>query len=160
MKQKYSKKSKKWIYITTIIFILILDISSKRLIIKYIKTYDTKKIFSVLNFFHVHNHGAAFSFLSDQNGWQKWFLSTVSMLTILVMTRIITKLKKQETKKITAYSLIIAGATGNLIDRIFYGFVVDFIDIHINDWHFATFNIADCSIFIGIIILMRINYST
>ncbi|WAI18138.1 MAG: signal peptidase II [Buchnera aphidicola (Acyrthosiphon caraganae)] len=157
MKNQYSKKSKKWICITTIISMLILDISSKYCIIKYIKIYEIKKICSILNIFHVHNYGAAFSLLSDQKGWQRWFLSTVSILTVLVITRIIIRSKIKEIKKITAYSLIIAGAIGNLIDRIIYGFVIDFIDLHINNYHFATFNIADCSIFIGIIMLIRLN---
>ncbi|AEO08508.1 lipoprotein signal peptidase [Buchnera aphidicola str. Ak (Acyrthosiphon kondoi)] len=157
MKNQYSKKSKKWICITTIISMLILDISSKYCIIKYIKIYEIKKICSILNIFHVHNYGAAFSLLSDQKGWQRWFLSTVSILTVLVITRIIIRSKIKEIKKITAYSLIIAGAMGNLIDRIIYGFVIDFIDLHINNYHFATFNIADCSIFIGIIMLIRLN---
>ncbi|WAI11911.1 MAG: signal peptidase II [Buchnera aphidicola (Macrosiphum albifrons)] len=158
MKNQYLKKSKNWIYITIIIFILILDISSKYWITEYIKIYETKKIFSMLNFFHVHNYGAAFSLLSNEKGWQIWFLSIISICTILVVARIIIKSKKKDTKKITGYSFIIAGAIGNLIDRINYGFVIDFIDVHINNWHFATFNIADCSIFIGIIMLIRINY--
>lgn len=111
-----------------------------------------------IKFFHIHNYGAAFSILSDQTGWQRWFLSIVSISTILVIIKMIMNTKKKETKKIAAYCLIIAGAMGNLIDRISYGFVIDFIDIHLYDWHFATFNIADCSIFIGIIIFTQINY--
>ncbi|WP_284443318.1 signal peptidase II [Buchnera aphidicola] len=158
MKNQYLKKSKNWIYIAIIIFILILDISSKYCITQYIKIYETKKIFSMLNFFHVHNYGAAFSLLSNEKGWQIWFLSIISIFTILVVARIIVKSKKKDTKKTIGYSFIIAGAIGNLIDRINYGFVIDFIDVHINNWHFATFNIADCSIFIGIIMLIRINY--
>lgn len=158
MKNQYFKKFKNWIWINIIIFIIFLDISSKYLVIKYIKIYETKKIFSILNFFHVHNYGAAFSLLSDQKKWQIWFLLIISICTIIVMTRIIMKSKEKEIKKIIAYSFIIAGAIGNLIDRIVYGFVIDFIDVHINNWHFATFNIADCSIFIGIIVLIKINY--
>jgi len=153
MKNQYLKNSKNWVYIAIIIIIiLIMDIFSKYWIVKNIKLYETKKIFLILNFFHVHNYGAAFSLLSNQSGWQRWFLSIISIFTILVIIKIIIKLKKTEIKRIIAYSLIIGGAIGNLVDRIFYGFVIDFIDIHINNWHFATFNIADCSIFFGIII--------
>ncbi|MCU4137069.1 signal peptidase II [Buchnera aphidicola (Sitobion miscanthi)] len=158
MKNRRFKKSKKWICLTIIIFMLILDISSKYWITKYIQLYETKKIFSILNLFHIHNYGAAFSLLSQQRGWEIWFLSIVSILTILVATRIIIKSNNKEIKKIIAYSFIIAGAIGNLINRIIYGFVIDFIDLHIHNWHFATFNIADCSIFLGIIILVRTNY--
>jgi signal peptidase II len=70
----------------------------------------------------------------------------------------IIKFKKKDKNKILSYSLILAGAIGNLIDRVNYGFVVDFIDLHIKNWHFATFNIADFSIFIGMIIIMKNNY--
>ncbi|QCI19726.1 MAG: signal peptidase II [Buchnera aphidicola (Brevicoryne brassicae)] len=158
MKTQCLKKRKKWIYIILIIFIVMIDIFSKYWIFNHIKINETKKIFSILNFFHIHNYGAAFSFLSDQEGWQRWFLSIISIFTILVMIRIIIKSKKIKKDKIVSYSFIIAGAIGNLIDRVFHGFVIDFIDVHINDWHFATFNIADCSIFIGILILTRLNY--
>lgn len=158
MKTQYLKKTKKWIYIIIIIFIVIIDMLSKYWIMNHIKINETKKIFSILNFFHIHNYGAAFSFLSDQEGWQRWFLSIISACTILVMIGIIIKSKKIKKDKIIAYSFIIAGAIGNLINRVLYGFVIDFIDIHLNDWHFATFNIADCSIFIGILILTRLSY--
>ncbi|QCI17555.1 signal peptidase II [Buchnera aphidicola (Acyrthosiphon lactucae)] len=158
MKNKYFKKSKNWIYIIIIIFVLFLDRFSKYWIIKNTKIYEIKKIFPILNIFHIHNYGAAFSFLSDQKGWQIWFLLIISIFTILVIIRIIIKSRKKEIKKITAYSFILGGAIGNLIDRMTYGCVIDFIDVHIDDWHFATFNIADFSIFLGIIILIRINY--
>lgn len=158
MKNKNFKKINNWFYITIIVFILFADVSSKNWIINHIKTDEIKEIFPILNFLHIHNYGAAFSLLSNQEGWQRWFLSIISTVTILVITGIIIKTKKKEYIKIISYSLIIAGAMGNLIDRVSYGFVIDFIDIHINNWHFATFNIADCSIFFGIIILTQINY--
>ncbi|QCI20885.1 signal peptidase II [Buchnera aphidicola (Hyperomyzus lactucae)] len=158
MKNQYFKKNNKWIYISIIIFIVIIDIFSKDWIVKNIKPNEIREICLILNFFHIHNYGAAFSILSDQTGWQRWFLSIVSISTILVIIRMIINSNKKETKKITAYCLIIAGAMGNLIDRISYGFVIDFIDVHLNDWHFATFNIADCSIFIGIILFTQMNY--
>ncbi|ANZ22378.1 signal peptidase II [Buchnera aphidicola (Diuraphis noxia)] len=157
-KNQCLKKIHQWIHFIIIILIVLIDLFSKNWIINHIRNNEKKEIFSILNFFHVHNYGAAFSFLSDQKIWQKWFLLIISSFTILVIIRIIVKSKTIKTKKIIAYSLIIAGAIGNLIDRIFYGFVIDFIDIHINNWHFATFNIADCSIFIGIILLIRINH--
>ncbi|MBZ2279909.1 signal peptidase II, partial [Buchnera aphidicola] len=69
----------------------------------------------------------------------------------------ISNTNKKDTKKIAAYILIASGALGNLVDRILHGFVIDFIDIHIDHYHFAVFNIADCSIFIGISIIIIIN---
>ncbi|QCI23703.1 signal peptidase II [Buchnera aphidicola (Macrosiphoniella sanborni)] len=155
-----SNNIKQYLSITVILFIIIIDILSKNWIIRNIELYDTKQIFSILNFFHIHNYGAIFSLFSNEKGWQRWFLSIISLLIILIIVRTMKKLKTQEINQILAYSLMIGGAIGNLIDRIFYGFVIDFIDFHINNWHFAIFNIADCSIFLGIVIFLKINYKT
>ncbi|QIE01892.1 signal peptidase II [Buchnera aphidicola] len=145
-------KIKKYLSITIIVLVIIIDMFSKYLITKYLKLYDTKIIFSILNLFHIHNYGAIFSLFSLQNGCQRWILATTSCLIIFMIIKMIQKLKTKKMNQIISLSLIIGGAIGNLIDRIFYGFVIDFIDLHIKNWHFATFNIADCSIFFGIII--------
>lgn len=158
MKKKIFDQITKYLSITIIVFVIIIDILSKNWIITHLQLYDIKKIFSILNFFHIHNYGAIFSLLSHETGWQRWFLSIISLIIILIIMNIINKLKIDEKNQILAYSLIVGGAIGNLIDRIVYGFVIDFIDFHINNWHFATFNIADCSIFLGIIIFLKINY--
>lgn len=155
MKKKHSKKIKNWILINIIIFIIVIDVYSKHWITNNIKLYEAQKICSILNFFHIHNYGAAFSFLSNQGGWQRWFLSIISSFIILILIKGIMKSDKTKIKKNIFYCLIIAGAIGNLIDRIFYGFVIDFIDFHINNWHFATFNIADSSIFVGIFMTIK-----
>ncbi|WP_295164724.1 signal peptidase II [uncultured Buchnera sp.] len=158
MKKKNYFKKYYWIYITIIFLIVIIDFYSKKWILNNLNIYEKQKIFLMLNLFHVHNFGAAFSLLSDQNGWQKYFLLIFSIIVILVIIKMIIKFKKKDKNKILSYSLILAGAIGNLIDRVNYGFVVDFIDLHIKNWHFATFNIADFSIFIGMIIIMKNNY--
>lgn len=158
MKKKHYFKKYYWIYITIIVFIVTIDFYSKKWILNNLNIYEKQKIFLILNLFHVHNFGAAFSLLSDQNGWQKYFLLIFSIVVILVLIKMIIKFKKKDKNKILSYSLILAGAIGNLIDRINYGFVIDFIDLHIKNWHFATFNIADFSIFIGMIIIMKNNY--
>ncbi|QCI24804.1 signal peptidase II [Buchnera aphidicola (Rhopalosiphum padi)] len=158
MKKKHYFKKFYWIYITIIVFIVTIDFYSKKWILNNLNIYEKQKIFLILNLFHVHNFGAAFSLLSDQNGWQKYFLLIFSIVVILVLIKMIIKFKKKDKNKILSYSLILAGAIGNLIDRINYGFVIDFIDLHIKNWHFATFNIADFSIFIGMIIIMKNNY--
>lgn len=145
-------------YILLIIIILIIDISSKYWIFHYLNLYETKKILSVLNIFHVHNYGVAFSVLSNKTLWNRFFLSTLSIIIILLIFKEILTSKKRYQK--LALSFILAGAIGNLVDRLYYGFVIDFFDIHINNWHFATFNISDCSIFIGIFIYIKNKYRT
>lgn len=158
MKNKYSSKKNHWIYISIIIFIIIIDFYTKQWILNNLDIYEKKRIFLILNLFHVHNFGAAFSILSDQSGWKKYFLLIFSVIIILAIIKKIIKLKKRDKNKIFSYSLILAGAIGNLIDRINYGFVIDFIDFHIKNWHFATFNIADFSIFIGMMMIIKNNY--
>ncbi|AAM67709.1 signal peptidase II [Buchnera aphidicola] len=153
MKRKYY-----WIYINIIFFIITVDFYSKKWILNHLNIYEKQKVFFILNLFHVHNFGAAFSILSDQNGWQKYFLLIFSIIIILAIIKIMIKFKKKDKNKILSYSLILAGAIGNLIDRINYGFVIDFIDLHFKSWHFATFNIADFSIFIGMIMIIKKNY--
>lgn len=117
---------------------------------KYLaETYLDKplNIFNGLNFSLAHNYGAAFSFLSSQSGWQKYFFISIAVVLIAVMAFWI---KKSE-NKLEQFSLylILSGAIGNLIDRIINGFVIDFIDFYYQTWHFATFNLADVYISIG-----------
>lgn len=150
MKKIYKK------YISIIIVILIIDIFSKYWIFNHLDLYEIKKILSVLNFFHVHNYGVAFSAFSSKTLWNRFFLSTLSIIIILLIFKEILKSKKKHKK--LALCFIMAGAIGNLTDRIYYGFVIDFIDMHINNWHFATFNVSDCSIFIGIVIYIKNKY--
>ncbi|QFQ31994.1 signal peptidase II [Buchnera aphidicola] len=146
MKKIYKK------YFLIIILILIIDIISKLWILKYFDLYETTEILSVLNLFHVHNYGVAFSIFSSETLWNRCFLSILSIIIIVFIFKEIVKIEKKEK---TDFCFILAGAIGNLIDRIHYGFVIDFIDIHINNWHFATFNISDCSIFLGMIIYIK-----
>ena len=96
-----------------------------------------------------YNSGATFSFLSDAGGWQRWLLtgfsSTISVLLIIWIIR----LPKQEKLSAIALCLILGGALGNLYDRMFHGYVVDFISVYYQSYRFATFNIADSSVFMG-----------
>jgi signal peptidase II len=158
MKIKHSNILNKPIYILLILVIVILDIFSKYWILNNIEVNQVQYCFTILNFFHVHNYGAAFSFLSNRSEWTKWFLFSVSICTILFITKTMLKSTKIKKNQYIAYTFIVSGAIGNLIDRIIHGFVIDFIDLHVNDLHFATFNIADISIFIGVVILIRTKY--
>jgi len=148
MRKKYLK-TYYLIYINIIIFIVTVDFYSKKWILNNLNIYEKQKIFLILNVFHVHNFGAAFSILSNEKGWQRYFLSIFSIIIIAIIIKTIIKLKQKDKNKIFSYSLILAGAIGNLIDRINYGFVIDFIDVHFKNWHFPTFNIADISIFLA-----------
>jgi len=102
----------------------------------------------------VHNTGAAFGFLSQYGGWQHVFFSVLALGVSVLLAFWITRLQSHERHLSIAYSLIIAGALGNAIDRVVYRYVVDFIHWFYQGWHFPHFNIADIAIFIGAVLLI------
>jgi signal peptidase II len=112
------------------------------------------EINSFLSFTHVHNYGAAFSFLANENGWQQYFLVAVSSVASLAIIVWIIKTNKQQILKLMALSFILAGAVGNLIDRVILGFVIDFIDLHYQNFYWPVFNVADSAITLGVILLI------
>ena len=119
-----------------------------------------------LNFTLAYNYGAAFSFLGDQGGWQRWFFTILATVVSVVILVWLSKLKQEEKWTAISLSLVLGGAIGNLIDRVLYGRVIDFIDVFANwdvfflsQWqdglyHFATFNVADIAINIGAVVLV------
>jgi signal peptidase II len=112
------------------------------------------EINSFLSFTHVHNYGAAFSFLANENGWQQYFLVAVSSVASLAIIVWMIKTDKQQILKLMALSFILAGAVGNLIDRVILGFVIDFIDLHYQNFYWPVFNVADSAITLGVILLI------
>lgn len=107
---------------------------------------------AVLSFFNLtllHNTGAAFSFLSDAGGWQRWFFAGLSFLVSVVLLVWIYQLKPKEQLLALSLALILGGAIGNLWDRVLLGYVVDFISVHYADRYFPAFNIADSAITLG-----------
>ena len=110
-------------------------------------------IFPFFKIVHFQNKGAAFSFLHDAAGWQRYFLITVSMIAIVVIPFFINKNKK-EPLALWSFTFILAGAIGNLIDRSYYGYVIDFIYLHVNDFYWPAFNIADSFITSGVVLLI------
>ncbi|MCL4112512.1 UNVERIFIED_CONTAM: hypothetical protein GTU68_039422 [Idotea baltica] len=109
---------------------------------------------SHLNFTLAYNYGAAFSFLGDQGGWQRWFFTILAAVVSVVILVWLSKLKQNEKWTAISLSLVLGGAIGNLIDRLLYGRVIDFIDVFDGFYHFATFNVADIAINIGAVILV------
>lgn len=111
-------------------------------------------IMPFLNFTLVYNYGAAFSFLADMGGWQRWFFSGLAMIVGGALLLWLAKLPKGWTVEVVGINLILSGAIGNLIDRIIAGRVTDFIDFYIGSWHYATFNVADIAISMGALLLL------
>ncbi|MXP56471.1 signal peptidase II [Pantoea sp. Mhis] len=142
----------RWLWLVVIISIC--DMYSKYWIMHHMFLHETYHFIPFFNLLYLHNYGAIFSFLSDQNGWQRWFF--ISITLIIVIELLMMMYCNHASNKIAniAYALLIGGAIGNLLDRIRYGFVIDFIDFYICRWHFAIFNFADCTICIGTILLI------
>lgn len=101
-----------------------------------------------LNWFLIYNPGAAFSFLSQESGWQRWFFTALGIIAAIVIIWLLQK-NTQDRPFCLALSLILGGAIGNVLDRLLYGAVVDFIDVHYDGWHWPAFNLADSAISIG-----------
>lgn len=128
--------------------ILIADQFSKVLLMGYYQLGDSTYVTSFFNIVRVHNRGAAFSFLSDASGWQRWFFTAIGIAAVLF---ILWMLKSHPGQRLFSFAMacILGGAIGNLVDRVLYGHVVDFLDLHYQQWHFPAFNIADSAITIG-----------
>jgi len=128
--------------------ILLLDQLSKWSALSNLQLGIPEPVLPFMNWLLLFNPGAAFSFLAQGSGWQRWFFTIVGLVASVY---IVWLLRKSQNDKIlcVALSLILGGALGNVLDRIMYGAVVDFIDLHYANWHWPAFNIADSAICIG-----------
>ncbi len=130
------------------------DMVTKEWASEVLTLYRPKAIFDWLNMTLAHNYGAAFSFLSDAGGWQRWFFTVLASVISGVLIIWVLRLPRREWLTGLALSLVIGGAIGNLVDRVQLGYVVDFIDVHYQGWHWPAFNIADSAITCGVILLL------
>ena len=130
------------------LIILIADQFTKVLVIGYYDLGHNTPVTSFFNLVRVHNSGAAFSFLAGAGGWQRWFFTVIG---IAAAGLIVWMLKSHGGQKLFAFAMacILGGAIGNVIDRLMYGYVLDFLDFHWMGWHFPAFNLADSAITLG-----------
>ena len=152
MKTTLGKKALLWLWLS--VFIITIDQLTKYLVLHYLKFGRTVKNFSWLNLTLNYNTGAAFSFLSTESGWQVYFFSLISSIVIIFLVIWLSRIQRSDKWRAVGFSLIIGGALGNFIDRVCLGYVIDFIDFHIKNWHYATFNIADSAICVGVFLLI------
>lgn len=137
---------KRWLLLAVVV--IILDQTSKAAITSHFVYGESLIVTSFFNLVLAHNTGAAFSFLSDAGGLQRWLFS---LIAVVASVWIVWLLRKHQAEKLFSFALafILGGALGNLIDRIAYGYVVDFLDFHAAGYHFAAFNVADAAITLG-----------
>lgn len=143
----------RWLWLTSLI--VILDQITKSWISQTLTLYESVDILPFFNFTLVHNTGAAFSFLAEAGGWQRWLLTGLALIVSVIIVVWLSRLKTVEHRWLAiALALVLGGAIGNLIDRIIYGYVIDFLDLYYKMWHWPAFNVADSAISIGAVMLL------
>lgn len=147
---------KRWLMLSALV--IALDQASKFLIVKYFAVYESVTLLSVFELAHIHNPGAAFNFLSDAGGMQRWLFTAIAVIASVSITWLLKK-HATETAFSLALSLILGGALGNLIDRINYGYVIDFLLFHWDSHYFPAFNIADSAITCGAFLLIWLSFT-
>ena len=147
----------KWFGISAII--VAIDLYTKHLIQNAFVYGEQLTITSFFDLVRYHNEGAAFSFLANAGGWQKWFFSGVSIVAIVVISYLIKKHKSQ-ILFCTGLALVLGGAVGNLYDRLTLGYVVDFLSFHVNGLFWPAFNVADSAICVGVAFLLLNSFKT
>ncbi|MEA1048621.1 signal peptidase II [Lamprobacter modestohalophilus] len=149
---------KHWLWLSVVV--ILLDQASKWLVLSMLAPYQVLELLPNLNLTLLFNRGAAFSFLADAGGWQRWLLAGFALLITVVLVTWLVRLQPGKWLLASSLALIIGGAIGNLIDRVVFGHVVDFIQVYLplipvrlfNPW--PAFNVADSAISVGVVILL------
>jgi signal peptidase II len=142
----------RWLWLSLIV--ILLDQATKQIAESLLTFRQSVYVMPFFDFTLLYNTGAAFSFLSDQGGWQRWFFVLLAFGVVAVMLAWISRLKREEKWTAVALTLIVGGALGNVIDRILFGHVIDFIHLHYEEYYWPAFNIADSAIFLGVVIML------
>ena len=147
-KSSFSQASSLWLWLGLALLVLLADQFTKILIIGSFTLGDSTPVTSFFNLVRAHNSGAAFSFLAHAGGWQRWFFTGLGSAAALLMVWL---LKKHAGQKLFGFAIacVLGGAVGNVMDRVLYGYVVDFLDFHYAGIHFPAFNLADSAISLG-----------
>ncbi len=146
-----SRSAVRWLWCS--LAVLLCDQLTKWLAFEHLQ-YRLVKVLPVLNFSLALNRGAAFSFLSNAGGWQMVFFSLLALVVSVAIVVWLLRMPAHKRLQALALSLVLGGALGNMIDRVRFGYVIDFIDFHIGSWHYATFNVADIGICVGAFLLV------
>lgn len=142
-----------WFLFAVVVFVI--DIASKFWILNHFFLYESVNLLPFFSITYVHNIGAAFSIFEGQ----RWILAAVAFVVSVVIICMLYRNNRQQKLENISLALILGGALGNLFDRLYHGFVVDFLDVNFGDWHYPTFNIADCAICLGIGLFILGNYA-
>lgn len=143
---------KSWIWLS--ILVVVVDQATKYLAETQLIMHQPVPVWSWFNLMLTYNTGAAFSFLADAGGWQRWFFLGLGSAVSIGLVVWLTRLKPEEKWLAVALALILGGAVGNLIDRAWLGQVIDFIQLYYDRWYWPAFNVADSAITVGAALLI------
>ena len=141
-------------YLIIAALVVVFDQLTKKLAEHFLELHQPFAVLPSLNFTLAYNTGAAFSMFADAGGWQRIFFTVIALVASVVILKMLKSLNKDQFQQGLGLALILGGAIGNLIDRVLYGKVTDFIDTYYQSWHFATFNVADMAISIGAVLVI------
>lgn len=141
-----------WLWLSALV--LVLDQLTKRVVDTSMQLHQTIELVPFFQLTYMRNEGAAFSFLSGAGGWQRWFFIGLAVIASVFICFWLKRLANTQRREAIAWALVLGGALGNLIDRILYGYVIDFLDVYYGDWHWPAFNVADSAITLGVILLL------
>jgi signal peptidase II len=137
-----------WLWLSFLV--ILLDQTTKALVANTIELSNRIELLPILDLTHLQNTGAAFSFLADASGWQRWFFTILALVVSVVLMAWLRRIRTQEqTLLAVGLTLVLGGALGNVIDRVWLGYVVDFVHFHWGTRYFPAFNVADAAITVG-----------
>ncbi len=142
-----------WLWLVIAAIVVVLDQLSKQVIVSEFHLGESRSVTSFFNLVYWHNPGAAFSFLAGAAGWQRWFFIGLALVACVFILWLMMRHAEQKLFCF-AIAMVMGGAIGNVIDRIWRGQVVDFIQVHWSSWNFPAFNLADSAITLGAICLI------
>jgi len=148
---KFAPSLGRWLALATLV--LVLDQASKAWVLASFRLMESQIVTPFFNLVFVFNSGAAFSFLAGAGGWQKWFFVVLALGISLWLLSLLRR-HAQERLLSAALSLILGGAIGNVIDRLRFDAVVDFLDFHVAGYHWPAFNVADSAITVGVVLML------
>ena len=143
---------RRWLWLSAVV--VVLDQATKSWVKSILFEEEYIPLSGFLNLVLAYNKGAAFSFLSGAGGWQRWLFVVLALVISAVLYNWLRKLERDERATAVSLALILGGAWGNLIDRILFGKVTDFIDLYYAEWHWPAFNVADSAISAGVALML------
>ncbi len=141
-------------YLWISVIVIIVDLWTKYAVLGSMKLFESIQLTSFFNLTYVRNYGAAFSFLHEAGGWQRWLFTGIAIAVSVIIIWYLKQMPKQQHRLPIAFTFILGGAIGNVYDRLVHGYVVDFLDFYVGTYHWPAFNIADSAIFVGAALLI------